>query len=39
MGCSWSAMETDERPDAGLEISEDGVPLRRVRMSIADLWK
>ena len=24
---AWAAMETDERPDAGFEISEDSVPL------------
>jgi hypothetical protein len=24
---AWSAVETNERPDAGFEISEDSVPL------------
>ncbi len=28
VGCSWSAMETDKRPDARLEVSENGVPLK-----------
>jgi hypothetical protein len=29
VGCSWPAMQTDQRTDARLEVSEDGVPLRR----------
>jgi hypothetical protein len=24
---AWTTVETDERPDAGFEISEDSVPL------------
>jgi hypothetical protein len=27
MGHAWAAVETDERPNAGFEIPEDGVPL------------
>ena len=28
MGCSWSAMETNEGSDARFKVSEDGIPLR-----------
>jgi hypothetical protein len=40
VGSSRPAMETDEGPDAGLEVSEDGVPLvRGLKQSVVNILK